>query len=272
MSCVYIGAEKTSTSFLQRTLCDNKAILLSDVSINYINKVGFAKNVVRSCKNKSNDNVLESLVDHDVDNVLISEFFYRDLYLQESIDIFKKILDDSLVSYKVVLYVRDQVDWIESFYSTYIKNGKTLGFDDYIEFFLSKDNQCIDFYSRICIWKKSFDKSLDVRQFDGRPILCDIYSDMNIPSSFNFVLPERVNSSLPIEDLEMLRMVNLLCCDDRCKYMNEDVRKKIKSLLVNNSVGSNRVSVNDKQRERIVRHYSEGNRLLNSEFNLYLSS
>lgn len=63
--------------------------------------------MVAACKEERFDSELASLAARGRANLLVSEFFYRDLKLEVHIAMLKQIFDAAFDDYKIVLYVGD---------------------------------------------------------------------------------------------------------------------------------------------------------------------
>ena len=200
-------------------------------------------------------------------NLLISEFFYRDLNTPGYIAGLKPILDAMMPGeYKVVLYVRDQTDWIVSFYSTYIKRGGVLPFEKYLDFVMRK-KRSLDFGGFAGHWADVFGSALEVHHYKGGTVLGDVLGRFGTrPEDVPFEDPGQANVSLPVESMEILRQANramgrLPESDDK-----EELRKALKNTMTSHAFGSEKLRATPEQRARIEAFYAKSNAALNDRW------
>ena len=271
-SFIYIGAEKTSTTYLQRFFNINAQLIAQHYNIEYLdgNLQNFSIPVFIEAIKNNDTATLNFLMKNTSISLtckcIISEFFYRDLKNKLHIQKFKSFLDKFVDNYKVVLYVRDQRDWLKSFYTTYIKNGNTLDFNDFVIKILQKKDVSIDYENRISKWEKVFNAELEVRTFDGRDLLQDIQNDFNarFENDKELKTPQKSNTSLPIQSLRILRAVNQLSIDTGT-VTNVD-RKALVKLLSEHPLGKEKTKLDSNLNKKIIERFRKGNQAVNNKW------
>ncbi|MBD3896226.1 hypothetical protein IEI94_10230 [Halomonas sp. ML-15] len=271
MNYIYIGAEKTSSTYLQRFFSKNKHIIYQDYGIHYAGQDLNVKELILRIKN--DDGYLSSYnpAAQNARNCLISEFFYRDLRDLRELSNLKHFFNSVFGDYKIILYVRDQRDWLESFYSTYIKNGRELSFNSYVKAMLEKLDPSIDYHSRSERWRFIFPESLEVRMFSGQNLIKEAAEDFGavFDKQGDYMSPGQINSSLPSRSLRILRNINLAVTDPSSDVSEMD-RKALKSLLSKHPIGENKVKLSSKQQCKILERFSKGNEEMNKRWGLSL--
>lgn len=126
--------------------------------------------------------------------------------------VFKELAD----TVKVILYLRRQDDYAESFYTQYVKDPSSiLTFDEFLV--QPKTENRLD-YSGLCVkWTTLFGaESLIVRPFElqqlhGGTVFSDFLSIFDLEFDDSFVIPEkRLNESLHRNEIEFLLLLNRL--------------------------------------------------------------
>ncbi|MDF2096141.1 hypothetical protein [Aquibaculum arenosum] len=150
---LHIGTEKTGTKTLQRTLVDNRkalraqgirylttpgrvearalaaAALCTDLADDYLNQLGVqgreARQAFRAEVRQETRKTLKALPS-DVDRVVISsEHFHSRLVKPVQLTRLRRLLGPRAGSFRIVCYLRRQVDLLASYYSTELKSGGT---------------------------------------------------------------------------------------------------------------------------------------------------
>ncbi|WP_299031729.1 hypothetical protein [uncultured Sulfitobacter sp.] len=271
MNYVYIGAEKTSTTYLQRLFNSNKAAFAEQAGITYLSAHAMSKNMVAAAKEGRAMRLPEKVSVAGDRNLMISEFFYRDLNTQKRITGLKPILDAALPGpYRVVMYVRDQTDWIVSYYSTYIKRGGVLTFEEYVNFILER-KQSLHFAKSVGYWQAVFGDALDVYHYKGGTVLHELLERFDVTlDQVTFKDPGHANVSLPVESMEILRHANSAMRDMPNGAAKDALQKALKNTVMDHAYGAHKLQADATLRARIVAHFSEGNRALNAAWGMSL--
>ena len=268
MNYVYIGAEKTSTTYLQRLFNSNKPVFADTAGITYLSSSNMAKAIVAAARRGAPGVGLPEHFRPAPDrNLLISEFFYRDLNTPDYIAGLKPILDAMMPGeYKVVLYVRDQTDWIVSFYSTYIKRGGVLPFEKYLDFVMRK-KRSLDFAGFAADWEGVFGAALEVHHYKGGTVLGDVLGRFGVRAEdVPFEDPGQANVSLPVESMEILRQTNRALGRLPESEAKEELRKGLKNTVTVHANGAEKLRASPAQRARIEAFYAESNRAMNTRW------
>lgn len=141
--------------------------------------------------------------------VISSEFLPVWLRQPDWAALFHGWLERRFDSIRYVIYLRDQIDWVPSAYTQYVKTGGTRTLDDFIE------NRGLRNYLRICDrWRRGVDPApLDIRLLEP-----DFLADGDLIADFASVIGadtaglrpvEKLNEALPVEAVEHIRRINL---------------------------------------------------------------
>lgn len=237
---LHIGMEKTATTTVQNYFYENKdAYSLRQVAIitslgrgNNRSLVSLAMNPERfddyhasrnisTLKQKEKHNLdvltnfeseLTSLGDNINKVIITSEHFHSRLTCDEEVrrlhDILKKYFDEI----NVVLYLRPQVEVIQSLYSTILKSGGTISFEDFIINNPSNMKEYYDYESLLERWAKFFGcENILPRIFEKKKLFeQDIISDIcnSIQIEKLRVANLSLNESLTPVAQEVVRLCN----------------------------------------------------------------
>lgn len=262
---LHIGSPKTGTSIIQSHLAQNREILKekgvlypitisSDTSLyrtyeshhllfySYANWEPFNKFDPKAFWERAE----EAANQHNLDTVLLSaENAYwlprqivtkekpdETLFWEEKSNYVARIYEDlKIYDSKVIIYLRRQDRWIESWYNQQIKNGNYLD-NDMLEF-TEHHHFLLDYYKLLNTWSQYFGReNITVRPYekDQFPsgLLNDFLEFANLGSEDDFPLSHhgRHNSHLDRHVLEFLNICNkLLLTPDHSRWLRLAVRK-----------------------------------------------
>ncbi len=175
---------------------------------------------------------------------------------------------------KIIAYLRRQDDHIQSGYNECIKSSfYTMNVDEFIEDrFLDPSNK---YYSHLMLWVNTIGyNNITVRIYEKRclingSIFDDLLAQCGIELNKELKLPKKdANPRLSLDALIFQRIVNIICAD-------KAVKQEFSSLLLAYSESNDRETtrafgisnlLDQKQRDRINKWYSEENELLSSVF------
>ena len=241
MNIVVIGAEKTSTTYLQRFFKNNHDAILADVGIDYVFAQGLAKELVECSRTGATSTLLRDF-EADADRLLISEFFYRDLGSEERITNLRKNLDPKLEDAKIVLYVRDQVSWLESFYSTSLRVGGTDRFQEFVERMLIR-NRTLNYFDNVNLWQSVFGERLKVFEYRGQNLVPELFALFGKTAELDrYEAPATVNSALVTVKQDLVREVNVAARSFEGTEPIPTFRKRIVRIIEDQQISDTRHS------------------------------
>ena len=218
---INIGTEKTGTTYLQ-TLSKNNKELLIDNQKYYLNEKGLIKYIINYAKYQQNVEEIQSIFDSipkkkEMDLFIVSEFFYRDIKNHEEVKRLKTLLDSLNINYELIVYLRPQIEWLLSFYSTYIKNGGIKFIEEFIENKLSKKDMSLHYKSRIELWHETFQNNFHVRSYKdimlkGKGLKENFFNYIGVPEDIIDLLNlDNINKNESLDQylLEQLRISNI---------------------------------------------------------------
>ncbi len=302
---IHIGAEKCGSTTIQKSLeinheylKKNKILVPKGLGRN-TGPLNHTKLVVASYKYNQKDDLTELfyknqnredfLIDclktidqkkklirnNDFSTILSAEHFSSRLR-KENISNFKNLVDKFSSNLKIILIIRNQMDWHISAYNTFIRCGGKKTFDEWIK--ISLMQRSADWYLIISQWEKYFgfgnvfvlplrdkiqNKSLDERFYN--------YCEINLDIIKNLKKPKRLNESLNIYLLEKIRIINQkmpwiingVINQERTEAIQKEINlfdekvKFNKEEILNNY--SNDKYINNELRENVLNFYSENN-------------
>lgn len=249
---------------------DNQKDDLTEIFYKNQKREDFLVDCLKSIKNKKN-----LIRDNNFSTILSAEHFSSRLR-KENIGNFKKLVDQLSSNFKIILIIRNQMDWHISAYNTFIRCGGKKTFEEWIK--VSLMQRSADWLLITSQWEKYFgfgnvfvlplrdksnNKSLDERFYD----CCEINSEI----IKNFKKPKKLNESLNIYLLEKIRIINEkmpwiingAINQERTKAIQEEINlfeEKIKfnkEKIFNNY--SNEKYINNELKEYVFNIYSESN-------------
>ena len=243
---IHIGTEKTGTSSIQAFLVQNKCELAKQ-GFFYLHTNGrneyrdfpaycleqdqiddyFRHNRVtdEKARKKFDEDFLsrykqsiESIPESIHTVVISSEHFSSRLKSIEEVCRAKELLEQYFSSVQIICYLRDQVAKICSSYSTVVKSGQLVTFDEFFNSQIDLHKTRVNEYDRkLALWEKAFGvENIDVRiftraNFAGGTLLSDFCSALD-ESLFDglHALAQRQNEALSRRGCELMRRVNYL--------------------------------------------------------------
>lgn len=192
---LHIGTEKTGTTTLQQTFFNNKSFLLGEgiyyrhsksavhsrdlasacIGDGYRDRFLTRAGVMTSAEHREyRDQVGEALdiefqqmPEHVHTIIISSEHFHSRLRNAEMVERLKKLMMPYASDFRVVCYLRRQVDMVMSAYSTALKAGAPRSFETHYKRILHPRIHYCNYYNFLCKWSAIFGKnSLYVRIFD----------------------------------------------------------------------------------------------------------
>lgn len=241
---IHIGTEKTGTTTLQNRLVQNRD-LLEDKGIYYLTtpqRIEARGLVASALGDQQPDEFLtEAGVDtpekrqlfreatwqqvhatlcelpQHVHTVIVSsEHFHSRLRQQEHVAWVKRLFSDYAKEFRVICYLRQQSELVESFYSTALKNGSTRSLDELAERLCKKTNHYYNYKMLLNLWGKVFGNGYVVPRIFDRSTLVegDVVKDFLVISGIDVALKRprrqrvRYNESLSPLGQELLRGLN----------------------------------------------------------------
>ena len=266
---IHIGAQKTGTTSIQNFLKLNeeslkKQSILIPNSIRYINTFnhrwicGFAykDNILNNIKSLKNiyglSNILISekisefkkeIDESDSDLCIISsEHLSISINSKKEVEKLKNVLEDTFDDIKILIYIRRPIDQAISLLSTQIKGGR------YITSFSKNYTLGARWFRKtnnikkiLRIWESNFPKNLMVRIFDSKEfyednLVKDFCKNCKIFYRDDFLLPDKKNRSLDLEQMKYINYFNKLIKLKRINISSSQIdtvktliRKNIKS-------------------------------------------
>lgn len=239
---LHIGTEKTGTTTLQKVMLDNKKHLLKDgvcylhgeklinsrdiaaacvgdnVRDDYLDSLGISSPEDRQeFRGKINDKLVKEIekLPKSAHTLLISsEHFHSRLHKPFMIQYLKDLLDTYAKSFKVVCYIRRQVDMVVSLYSTILKGGGVETFEGLAKRMLKVENHYCNYDTFLSKWEEVFPKEcISVKKFErsalvGGSIVDDFLAETGISSSCIVEKTESTNESITHLGQVLLREVN----------------------------------------------------------------
>ncbi|WP_440998167.1 hypothetical protein [Arhodomonas sp. SL1] len=239
---LHIGTEKTGTTTLQKALLDNRkalreqgvlylagdglanardlaaAALDLEAPDEYLNRSGIRGRQARSAYR---DAVCAHYTDalsapprgiHTV--VISSEHFHSRLSATASVERLREWLAPYVDAFRVVCYLRRQVDMVTSHYSTVLKGGGQLGFEAYIRRMLRTSRYYCDYARMLENWAAVFGPAaMEVRRFDREAlargsVVDDFLTCLGLGPDALAVPPSDINESVNHVGQVLLRELN----------------------------------------------------------------
>ncbi len=186
---------------------DNHKDDLTEYFFSKQKKEDFIKNCQKQIKLK------ENLIKANKFSIILSAEHFSSRLKGNRIGNFKKLINNFSSNFKIILIVRNQIDWHISAYNTYIRCGGKKSLEDWLE--ISIRQKSADWYLKISSWLKYFKEenisvlplrdnfkniSLEDRFYKSCEISNDVLKDLEKPPRMN----ESLNSYL----LEKIRIIN----------------------------------------------------------------
>ena len=240
---IHIGTEKTGTSAIQEFLLQNKSALLGQ-GFFYLHMDGrneyrdfsaycmrpgkvdgyFRINGItdKESREKFDSNFLKqfnekiSSIPSTTHTVIVSsEHFCSRLNTTEEVSRVYAILQPFFSSMEIVCYLRNQLKKVPSQYSTAIKSGSILTFDEFFSKKVCAKHPSDDYHHMLSLWETVFGKDkLNVRLFEknffhGGSLFTDFCSILGegIFNQLHFI-PEQQNEALSHSGCKVMRRIN----------------------------------------------------------------
>jgi len=222
---IHIGIHKTGTTSLQKMLAWNRPYLKSK-GLLYPTKCtwrGGHHNLAWEILDDSRANHKHGSV-RDLQTEIKNTFKSVCLLSSEDLSRFglqqKKELYTSFKNYqpKIIVYIRNQFDYIVSSWSTVIRNETVSSkFEDYYNFCMKKRLNLLNYFMFLEEWANVFGKeNLIIKIYNknlGENLHEDFINLFKVPNKTpinmsELKLPERSNTSLPYAQLNVIRVLN----------------------------------------------------------------
>ena len=165
------------------------------------------------------------------------------------------------VPVKIIVYLRRQDTWIESYYGESISGGNRKYFHTFARFLEEEKERSLDYLGILENWSEVFGaKNIVVRLYTNEVIedFCDIIGEQNMFSRFDTPANKSNISPLPKDKLALLREMNKLPFNNR----PEGYRKFVHEFV--SEFGSDKRDkgvrwLDEDSREELLRHYEHSN-------------
>lgn len=294
MKCIlHIGTEKTGTTTLQHFLYANKEAL-GKMGFGVLKSMGkgnnrrlasygmhdyklyddyfVSKNITKKEEKIEHDSETESLLKSELSKleqigchtVLISsEHFHSRCESEEEVFKVASILKRYFKEIKVLCYLRPQIDVAISLYTTVLRSGAKISFEEFINRNCRVDNSYYDYEALLKRWSAVFSvRSIFPRIFEPdklakRDLVYDFLEFSGVNNSNTLVFYEKENESLTPFGQEVLRLNNIYPYDFIYEGVpfNSFVYKKVNELLVGKGF-----SVGKSKALKIQRAFEKSNR------------
>ena len=300
---VHIGTEKTGTTTIQSFLTLNKDLFLSNkiyipnvenhwqnhrhfeaICQDELDDFFWRENIYDTNKQKKLQEKikkeifkeLEALKDSEIDTVVISSEHFHSRYRSvEEIQCFKNTFSNYFKEFEIIVYIRNQADMMQSYYSTALKSGMIYkSFEDFVLQELRGNRYYYDYYRFIKNWADVFGvKNLKIRIFDKKEFkngdLLDDFINVisgalyqNIKNKYK--IPEKLNESLNIEGERLLKIINKNLKRFSKDGLNND-NVKLSSIISNYCKGKLKLLDKDLAK-KIMNEFNESNEKIKEVF------
>ncbi|MCR8711862.1 hypothetical protein [Campylobacter sp. W0066.1] len=188
---------------------------------------------------KCNLNYKAELLSSKCSNVVFSdECISKDLLDKKEIINLKKILNDAGFTKIIILvYLREQTDFISSWYSQDIKHGATENYyfnnfnTEHIIFKMSNYKYLLENYTEVFGKENIIVKIFDKNEFYKGDLLKDFIYNIGLEWDDDFIIPEKENESLDLLGMELLKALNRIIPRFLNDYTLDPSRIEIQSLI-----------------------------------------
>ncbi len=232
---LHIGTEKTGTTSVQKFFHQHRSMMEENYSLLYP-KFGYSAvaqfELVAAIHEMSNGGRKAEFapnVDYNPEEtweqfcsqvratkckkVFVSVEHFSSRLNEEGVKFISTCLKNNLPEFKVVIlvYLRNQVDMLQSSYSTYIKTGGVKSVFEYINNIKEADTYC-NYFNLITLWAKYFGhEAIITRNFNlldkQKGVVGDILETINIPTT-DFTFNVNSNKTWNPVFLEFCRIIN----------------------------------------------------------------
>jgi|GEM_PF-1941236 len=169
----------------------------------------------------------------------------------------------SLSSYasRIIIYLRRQDRWIESWYNQQVKNG--FSFDRDMDRFIDHFGYLIDYEKHLELWSEAFGKeNLSVHVYEKDQLtnglfahFCEV-TGIGAPEDFPLHQPARYNSQLTHEALEFMEICNKLTLDQDQKRRLRLLIRRATNQFESQIVFQAQSLLSPKQRSRLLERFA----------------
>ncbi len=289
---LHIGTEKTGTTSIQHFLARNRERLLAQGIMypsapgkdNHVGLAAYAMNDeredsvriqaglkpgsdVEKFRNRLIRNMTDEFAGSSAARLLLSnEHLSSRLNSKTEVARIKALCDRFAAETKVVVYLKNQIDFLVTSYATSIKSGAVHKFP----FPLRMDHhKRMDYWRLITHWQESFGRdSMIVRRFEPEDFPGgDLFADFAalIPFSLDgFERPSRLNETLNAQAIAFLREFNRhvpVFVNGRVNPLRESIVKAVK-----NATTEGQLTIVPEIAAAIEKHFEESNRKISKEY------
>jgi hypothetical protein len=195
----------------------------------------------------------------------VKDFVEDEKYWEHKTKYVKKI-KQSLNNYdtKIIIYLRRQDHWIQSWFNQHVKNGFPLPKD--IEKFSKQSKSLLDYKAHLDLYADFFGKeNIIVRVYEKEQLNEGLFNDflhcIGIENASEYKLKEKpkYNTQLPREMLEFLNICNHLPIDQDTKNRLKFLARKVTMQFEENMVFIEQKLLSPSQRLSLIDQYAEKN-------------
>lgn len=292
---IHIGCEKTGTTSIQHSLTANRAELdalgtiYPSLGVHKFAQINLAA-AVQTWQNNSPKNTeyypqkdlnadyewdqLISICLSNLDkDVVISAEHFSSRLIEKGIEFIHQKLQAirEYFDIKIIVYLRRQDLFLESSYSTFIKAGGFVSFDEFYQQHLSADNR-YNFEHLLKNWSQFFGKQnmliIDYEKENAADnLIASFYSLIGINADSLSIEKEISNASWSKEMLEFAMICNLPRIQQKLETKRLSFLNYCNKKYFSKNIRSSTVLLSPKQRKTIKSKYQESNR--NVEVNYF---
>jgi len=301
----HIGCPKTGTSIIQSHLAQNRKVL-RDKGVLYPITISSDKNLYKTFEshhllayswanwstfNRFNtdwffERVNQTGIKYSLHTLLLSaENTYwlptqvvarekpdREKFWKEKNDYVQRIFNDFKgYDTKIIIYLRRQDRWIESWYNQQIKNGNNLP-SDMMEV-VEHHDYLLDYEKLLEVWANSFGKeNIIVRVYEKEQLenglLQDFLNVTNLGNADEYpvVKKPRFNAQLSRDAVEFLNVCNALSLSEEDNRWLKILVRKITNQFDQNIVFKNQSFLSPTQRVDVLNYYKEMNQRIAEKY------
>lgn len=193
------------------------------------------------------------------------ECFDPQVYWRDKVRYLKRVAEFfSPFEVTVVIYLRRQDHWVESWYNQQIKNGYAVS--DELEAFVEEHDVYIDLRRNLDLWAECFGReNLVVRVYERAQLPGGLLSDflqatgLGKEEEYPLKHPARHNAKLDRDTMELLRLLNRVPIPDEGRRWLRMTLRKVTHQFVRQEVFNSLGLMPPVARRRLLMRYAEGN-------------
>jgi len=285
---LHIGLDKTGTSTIQNVLHVNRDYLLNNYKILYPltgqwhdhshHRIPFSmiKNNLHSNEDDLStllDSLLNEIATSTCERVVISSEIFRSCINLESFDLFYSSLVELFESVDIVIYLRNQVNWLLSLYNQFVKDNN-VRFSQSFNNFFEKTKERADYFTLLTSiemkLKRLDKKNVNFKVFKyvekSNQILDDFFEYLEVDIKELVINNTNMNKSLNRIELDMYRHFNRFDISDEIRNF---LRNSITEVFGTdnyknfNCISGRYALVDNIKKDEIYNYYRESNKKIN---------